>query len=332
MSQFDKDKVTVCIDSSCPVFTKRLIKLMASSGVRAKEFTLPKRKGELLGWAWNLWRSEAKIIHYLWGTDHPLIYIIPKLLGKKVIIHWIGSDVMHAASDKGSAFQTLLQKIAYKMVDSHLADFEPSVEELKSLGIEAKVVPLMPDMPLLQEDITWPVEDRVFVYLPETRQEFYGSEIIFRLAEEMPDINFLITRHSGEGTPQLPNIKYLGWVEDIETVWRQVKVYLRLTKHDGLSHTVIEALARGKHVIWSYEFPHCHRAQTFEEARDTLRNILRQNQPNIKGMNCVRSQFEPSKIAERLRQGYLSVFKGKHTSSQNLSVSSREDPIDSGKS
>jgi len=307
--KFDENKLSVYVGPTNSVFSERLIKVTANSGVSLKGFTLPKRKSsDVLGWAWKLKRSKSKIVHYLWGSYHPLIYIIPKLLGRKVIIHWIGSDVMDATSNKEGSFYTLLQKIAYRMVDMHLADFEPLVDELKLLGVHATVVPLAPDIPLLQEGVTWPSEDKVFVYLPETRQEFYGSDIVFHLAQELPDVGFLITRHSGEGAPQLPNIKYLGWVDDMETVWREIKVYLRLTKHDGLSHTVIEALARGKHVIWTYEYAFCHRARTFQEAKDALRNILRQNQPNIEGMSYARSQFEPAKIVENFEQKYLEVL------------------------
>lgn len=301
-------KITVYMDSSNSIFFSRLKNLVSESGVKVEEVALPEKKTDVLRGAWRLKRAEPKIVHYLWGSSHPLIYIIPKLLRKKVIIHWIGTDVLHVTSMKEGIFDTLLRKIAYKMVDLHLVEFEPLASELRPLGIEAKVIPLMPDMPLLQEDITWPSKDAVLVYLPERRPEFYGSSIVFRLAEELPEIKFLIVAHAGEGAPQLPNVKYLGWVNDMEGVWEQVKVYLRLTKHDGLSHTVIEALARGKHVIRSREFPYCRQARTFKEAKDALKDILRQNQPNIEGMHYVRSQFEPSKIAQEYRNIYLKLL------------------------
>lgn len=288
-----------------PLFSERVIDVLSSSGIRTQKLYLPKKKSEIFKWSLALIKSKTKIIHYFWGSYHPFIYIIPKLLGKKVIIHWIGSDVLDAISNhKRKGTYWLLQKIAYKIVDSHLADFQPLADELESLGIKASLIPLIPDLPLFQENISWPVENNVFVYLPETRHEFYGSDIIFQLAEEMTDINFFITRHSGKNAPFLPNIKYYPWVDDLEAIWEQTKVYIRLTKHDGLSHTVIEALARGKHVIWSYEFPYCYQAKTFKEAKYALREIFTQNQPNIGGVNYVQSEFQPFKISKLLKTIY----------------------------
>ena len=309
----NRRKLIVSLDASLPIFGKRLTRVMAGLAIETEELTIPSWKDGvlgLLGWAWKVYRSKSQIVHYLFGSYHPLIYIIPKLLGKKVIVQWIGSDVMDITSNK----EGLLRKIAYRMVDLHLADFAPLADELEPLGINATVISLPPDIPLVRKDIAWSIENRVFVYMPEASQELYGSKIVFRLLKEMPDIEFLITRHSGKDAPELPNVKYLGWVDDIESIWGQVKIYLRSNKHDGLSHTVVEALARAKHVIWSYEYPYCHQAHTFEEARDAIRDILEKNHPNIDGMNYVYERFEPSRLAQDYRCIYLEVLGGKHGS------------------
>ena len=305
---FNDNKLTVYVGSAPIFFAERLIRQLASSGVNAKELALPKKKLDALIWTWKMRKSKPKIVHYLWGSHHPLVYIIPKLLRRKVIIHWIGTDVIYATSSKEDSFNALLRKISYKMVDMHLVVIQRLADELSSLGIDAKVVPLVPNMPLPQEDITWPAQDQALVSLPEARLEFYSSSLVFQLAEKLPEIKFLIVAHSGEGAPQLPNIKYLGRVDDMETVWKQVKVYLRLTKHDGLPQTLIEALARGKHVIWSYEYPFCHQAYTFKKAKDALRDILRRNQPNIEGMHYVHTHFESSKVVQSYKNIYLKVL------------------------
>jgi hypothetical protein len=283
--------------------------MITKAGIKAKELAPPRKESEILGWAWELIKPGPKIVHYMWGNYRPLVYIIPRLLGKKVIVHWIGTDVMYATSTKEWILNSYLRKIAYKIVDLHLVDFDPLAIELGSIGIDAEVIPLMPDVPLLEYDLVWPRENSVFVYLPEKEQEFYGSEIVFKVAKNLPDIEFLITGHSGKHAPRLPNIEYLGYVDDLESVWRRVKIYLRLTKHDGLSHSVIEALARGKHVIWSYEFPYCHKASTFQETIDALRNIFMENQPNVEAARYVRYTFDPVKIVDNLKQHYLKILK-----------------------
>jgi len=309
--RFNERELTVYIDRTNPVFAERLIKLMTDSGVSAQAFALPKRRSELLGWTCRLKRSKPILIHYLWGNHGHLIYIISKLAGKKIIIHWIGTDVVCATSYKKWTYHGILRKIAYRIADLHLVDFEPLAVELRSLGIEAEVIPLVPDMPPPVEDVVWPREDRLFVDLPETELELYGGDTIFKLTQELPDIEFLIARHSGRGAPSLPNVKYLGYVDNLEPIWKQVKVYLRLTKHDGLAHGVVEALARGRHVVWSQSLPYCHKASTFEEALDVIRSILRQNQPNIDGMHYARSEFDPLRIAENLKRAYLKVIEDK---------------------
>ena len=60
--------------------------------------------------------------------------------------------------------------------------------------------------------MVWPSDKKVHVYLPEAWQEFHGSQTVFRLAQEMPDTQFLITAHSGKKAPRLTNVEYLDWV------------------------------------------------------------------------------------------------------------------------
>jgi len=305
--------ITIYIDSSLPVFSSRLVQMMEGSGIHLKELPIPKNRWYVLLWAWKLFRSKIKIIHYLYfGEHHPLIYIISKLLGKTVLVHWIGTDVLYATTNTSNWFGALLRKLAYKMTDQHLAVFEPLANELKPLGIQAKVISLPPNIPPMKEDITWPTGNCVFVYLPEERQKFYGSDITFSLIKEMPDVKFVIAAHSGKNAPQLPNVEYLGWTQDIEYVWKRTKVYLRLTKHDGLSHTVVEALARAKHVIWSCEFPCSYQAHSFNEAKEALVDIFSKNKPNINGMNYVYANFQSLKLTQDYKKIYTHYLKYKN--------------------
>ncbi|MBN2075692.1 MAG: glycosyltransferase [Dehalococcoidales bacterium] len=267
------------------------------------ELPLPKKYRDVPKWIWNLFRSRPKLIHYLYGGHHPLVYIISKLLGKTVLIHWIGSDVIQARSNR-NWFYKRLRITAYRLVDQHLVDFQPLADELRLVGIQATLISLPPNIPVKKQDIFWPVDNVIFVYMPEEKQEFYGSEITFRLMKDLPDTHFLITGHNGKNAPQAPNIEYLGWTNDIEVVWKRIKVYLRLTKHDGLSHTVIEALSRAKHVVWSYEFPYCYQAQSFDAAKNALIKILSSNKPNLDGMHYVYEQYKFSKLT----QDYKTIY------------------------
>lgn len=303
----DKD-LAVLVDSAQPPFSERLVSQLARSGVKAEELPLAAGKVGLLKWAWKLARSRPNIVHYLGAHHGEVFYIAPKLLGKKVVIHWIGSDVLYAASPDRGLFQRLLLRLAYRMADLHLAVAQHLADELEQQGIAAVVLPLVPEMPAFtEEQVSWPRANRVYVYLPKASQQLYGADAVFRLAEEMADTEFLITSHSGEGAPQAPNLKYLGWVDDMEAVWREVKVHLRLTKHDGLPQTVVEGLTRGRYVIWSYELPYCFLARSPEEAKEALRQALAQDHPNVQGMAWARETFEPSKVVRSLKELYVQL-------------------------
>lgn len=307
----DLHRITVLLDCiSIPDFSNRIIRILNNpqSGIVVEYLSLPVNILLIFRWPWILIKSHSKIVHYLWGDHHPLVYIFTKILGKKVIVHWVGTDVMWAISKKRNIIHRVLRTIANRMIDMHLTVFEPLSDELETLGIKAKIVPLIPDMSTSKRERIWPQEDRVLVYLPEKNQDIYGKEDVFRLAHELSSVDFLITYNNGEGLPKLPNVKYLGIVDNMDIVWEQIKLYLRLTKHDGLSHTVLEALARGKHVVWTQKFPYCHQGRTFNESKDAIMKILSQNQPNIEGMEYVNANFEPSKILENLKQKYLEVL------------------------
>ena len=138
------EELSALLDGSALLLSDRLIRSLADVGLHTEELHLPKGKSRVPSWAWYLKRSKAKLIHYLWGSYPVFFYVLPKLFGKKVIIHWIGSDVLYATSGEGSALDRIVRSIAYRMVDLHLAVSQALADDLKSLGIEALVVPLVP--------------------------------------------------------------------------------------------------------------------------------------------------------------------------------------------
>jgi glycosyltransferase involved in cell wall biosynthesis len=269
---------------------------------------VPVKRISALKWVWDLLWSKAQIVYFLWGSYNSLFYLVAKIFRKKVVVHWIGTDVLKSQK-KTNFVVRWLRQLTYKLIDLHLTDFKPLQDELKSIGINSYVIPLIADINVNQQ-ILWPPDaNRIFVYLPEFREEFYNNRIIFQLAQAMPDVEFLITQHSGKNAPQLANVKYLGWLPDIDQVWNEVKILIRITDHDGLSHSVLEALSRGKQVVWSERFPHCYYAKTFDEAKKAVDEILKVNQPNYEGKNYIDTEFNPSKIRVEINNIYLTLVK-----------------------
>jgi hypothetical protein len=68
----------------------------------------------------------------------------------------------------------------------------------------------------------------------------------------LPGVRFLLV---GGFEFEAANVENLGFVADMASVYARSSLFLRLVRHDGLSHTVIEALSYGRQVVWKYALP-----------------------------------------------------------------------------
>lgn len=253
------------------------------------------------------WRFlSADVAHIVWGGDVAVSLVARHLLRKKMVWHWLGSDVVQYANERGFR-QSLRRYLAAHHVAAHLADSPELAEELKSLGIEASVCRLLPNS---IEANVMPLPDRfrVLSYWADNRKAFYGGDIILELASQMPDVEFLIAGAYGKDAPVLPNVNYLGKLSNLEEIYRKTSVFLRLPEHDSLSAMVLEALARGRYVIYNKDFPYCHRADTLEHVRAKLEEIRRLTEPNRAGSEFVRERFSLQREAESLERVYADCF------------------------
>ena len=226
--------------------------------------------------------------------------IFSKLLGKKAICHWVGTDVLLAISKK--RYKYLIKSIN-SFVDMHLAGSETLIEELKNIGIEASLMPLIPKTINVFVK-PFPKKFRVLSYIPDERADFYGEPIIDKLAKEFPKVEFLIVGGKGAKEKKPSNIKYLGW-KNMASIYPKVNVLLRVPKHDGLSLMVLEALAYGRQVIYSNKFPYCHYCKNYKEIKETLKSIIKNPLVNYEGINYVRKNYNSDKIIQKL----ITIYK-----------------------
>jgi hypothetical protein len=70
----------------------------------------------------------------------------------------------------------------------------------------------------------------------------------------------------------------------------------------------LEALARGRYVIYSKKFPYTEYAQNFTEAKEALVKVLSAKEPNKAGAEYVRQNYNLQKQAEYLRELYSKWF------------------------
>ncbi len=254
------------------------------------------------------WRHFDAIHHvygpnWWWGTSMAI-------LGKPVIWHWIGTDVMdfHRARDAPHGWQSALAcRAAYQWACAHLADSPRLTEELRSLGIEARTVRLLPK--LIEAEIEpLPQKFSVLTYWGPNRKDFYRGDIVLQLAEEFPDVEFKILSEKGVGESAPANIKFLGFQQDTSHIYSQSSVLIRLPLHDSLSAMVLEMLARGRYVIYNKKLSGCHFATDLMEARKALQEIRQKVVPNTAGAQNVRERFSLDKEAQTLSELYGALF------------------------
>ncbi len=242
----------------------------------------------------NRFSHNCDIYHGLYGFLSKR-FVFTKLFGKKNICHWIGTDVLEIINNKS------FQKIRYflsKFIDVDIAVTENLINELKGVGIKSKLMPIVSNLDNIKI-APFSKKFTVLTYIPQNRLEFFNFEIILALIKKNPNIQFLILANSGEGLPKYDNLKYIKWCEDASKYYYHTTVVLRIPKHDGLSLTVIEALASGRYVIWNYPFPYCHYSPPdVDNIQSVLEEIRKNPVMNYEGSNYVKKNYSISRIVK----------------------------------
>lgn len=195
---------------------------------------------------------------------------------KKVVMNWVGTDVIKALNTKDP-------NQAYIKDAIHLCEVDWIKEELESIGINAEILNFAVFETKFDSEV--PGEPfTVLSYIPGNRAEFYGINELKELAKEFPLIRFLIAGSTQNELGELPqNVKTLGWVKNMDEVFKSSHVCLRFPEHDGLSNFILESLARGKQVLYKYNFPNCHYSP---EIVDLKRNLA-----------LLKDQFDASELS-----------------------------------
>ena len=146
----------------------------------------------------------------------------------------------------------------------------------------------------------------VLSYWVENRKAFYGGDIVMQLAQDMPEVRFLILGAREDEYSTLPNVTLLGWQDKLESFYNQSSVLIRLPEHDSLSAMVLEMLARGRYAIYNQKMSGCHFARDYAEAKAALEQIQSLCTPNHEGARSIRENFsvgaEAGKAAALCRQ------------------------------
>lgn len=221
---------------------------------------------------------------------------------KNVVMFWAGSDVLGAQMQFG---QGICEPwIAAK---THWAGAPWLRDEITALGLKCEFVPIT-WVPAVEKPHPLPERFSVLVYLPdEAHAPLYGLDRILQVARSLPYVSFeLVGLTNGQILDPPPNLSIRGRVTDMAEVYRRSTVYWRPVAHDGLSFMSLEAMSHGRHVIWSYAFPHCRQSRDVETDRAEIVRLydlhahrqLRLNEPAIA---MVKEQFS----LDAIRNDYL---------------------------
>jgi len=189
-------------------------------------------------------------------------------------------------------------------VDLHVADAPWLISELAALGVEASFVPTVSEK-MASCVSPLPERFRVLAYVPDQRREFYGWNVIREVAAALPPIEVVAV--AGSCAADAPaNVRWTGYLDEagMDAVYRETSALIRPTRHDGLSQMVLEAMGRGRHVVWTKAFPYCRQAQTTEDFISAVSALAASCSLNEAGAAYVRQNFTPAAAAQALAAAY----------------------------
>jgi hypothetical protein len=233
------------------------------------------------------------IIYFISGTIKVNKLIDTALfMKKKVIMHWVGTDVINAVNDykKQPTNQKYIKNI------THFCEVTWIQYELKQIGVDAHIVQIATfndkDLNLKK----FPADFSILSYMSKGREEFYGIDKLIQIAIDFPGIEIKIAGMT-HYKKQLPkNIKLLGWVKNMPEQYNNCILFLRLPKHDGLAFSVLEALASGRYVGYSCNFDNTIFIDSYTRLKEVVQNFYDKFNKglldiNIKGVEFIKGHF-----------------------------------------
>jgi hypothetical protein len=276
-----------------PYYARAFVRYLQQSGTEARIFSTSKQS----------WVRDFRSIDVLFGFGSiyraPRAFVGARLLGQRTVVHWIGTDVLNVVNRPVDRIQALFLN---RFVNLHLAASRLLVDELGTVGVTAREFPFI--SPKLNFGPCPPMPDvfTVLTYLPGDRFDFYGGPLVGRLAQELPEIQFVAVGDGINHLATLPNVEHLGLVEDMTPVFEQTSLLLRVIEHDGCPLMVQEALSYGRHVIcWPYSLPVAYVTHDPEAILTKLRELASSNTgPDLAARDYAHPYFSRELISERL--------------------------------
>lgn len=194
------------------------------------------------------------------GIAFDLLWTLARLVNRRslVVCYWIGTDVLRAVEDvpRGRVTPFWGSSLRWR----HIAGAPWLAEELQErVGLPAKTVLFPGPLPQVDPLPPLPADFQVLSYIPDSRWAFYGGDMVYAAAKELPTVVFSVVGGVGSWPKRpLPNLRFHGWCKDMLAMYMSSSVVVRLVQHDAIGGTVREGLALGRHVVYSHKVPHTH--------------------------------------------------------------------------
>lgn len=197
------------------------------------------------------------------------------ILGKKVVTHWIGTDVYNLVQKN-----TDVRRLS--VVDKHIVCFKELQKRLKENGIDAPIVPITPfNMHL--DLCPLPTQHAVMIYMPDGREGSYGYDEFVEVFQRFSELDFYVVANTQETLfDRFDNVHVMGWLDqgEMEKLYEKITILLRIHRSDGLSMMVLEALAKGREVIWNQEYELSLPGANASQIINSLERVL-QHEPQL---------------------------------------------------
>ena len=264
------------------------------------------------------WGGRIDLGKFLWGA---------RCFGpKKLVMLWSGSDALWAKKDHAAG-----KMHPWVAGRTHWAVSPWIAEEVRSVGLQCEYVQAS-FVQRVKNPLPMPPKFSVMAYFPNAdKAQLYGWDQVVEAAKALPSVEFRIVGMRGDKTLQGPeNVKIQGWTRDLAAVLQESSILWRPVQHDGLSFMVLEALAQGRHVLYSYPLPGCIPVKNASMAIQEVNRLAclheRQNLGlNAAGLEVVEREFSEEIVRKNLLSRWEEIILSSGTSS-NVKATSGSAP------
>lgn len=285
-----------------PYFVDKLVRNLSDYDKSGSYIGLDMSQGITVKIKYVLHLINADIVYSLEGfAVHSKAAALALFLKKKLVLHWVGSDVLNAKR----AYREGL--VSNKIIDAatHFSEAVWIQSELEAIGIKSEIVNYSGFDKKDFQISELPKTFSILSYVAKGREEFYGLDKLIRLAGDFPDIEIKIAGISDSQRVIPTNVRLLGWVNSMDEHFKNCVLFLRLMEHDGLSFSVREALANGRYVGYSYEYANVFYINDYEKLRNVVSELYGKFKDNKlplnqQGIDFIRENFSEHAVLSNL--------------------------------